>query len=72
MRILYGLCLYTVFEIIIGTYMLIDFDDYGKTLLSHTQFYFVALLICLFYAFIYYKLSGIFAKQLSENPTSYG
>ena len=30
------------------------------------------MLICLFYAFIYYRLSGIFAKQLSDNPTSYG
>ena len=35
-RILVGLCLYTVVEIIIGTYMLIDFDGYGKTLLSNT------------------------------------
>ena len=35
-RIVAGLCLYTVVEIFIGGYMLIDFDGYGKIVLSQT------------------------------------
>lgn len=70
MRIVIGLCIYIVIEIIIGTYMLIDFAD-GSKVLSKSQFLVVAFLICAFYAYIYYKLSGIFSAQLDCNPTSY-
>jgi len=70
MRILIGLFIFIVIEIIIGTYMLIDFAD-GSKVLNESQFLGVAFLICAFYGYIYYKLSGIFSAQLDYNPTSY-
>ena len=65
-----SLCIYIVIEIIIGAYMLIDFNQ-GRKFFNYTQFYVAAFLICVFYAFIYFKLSKIFSVQLDANPTSY-